>query len=140
MKYSFLLLSLLCIISCDSSRLKEIPYNQFTGKWKLTDRGILEGIEIEITEDSLGNFAGHIVKLNDNKYVRLFMEEQDRFITGIKRNSNFEFVITERKIAAPLFSAYGQSTSTEFTAQFDGKDKLLLGENGSKGSYVKISE
>jgi len=68
----------------------------------------------------------------------MFMEVGDKIVTGIKRNSNFEFVISEKKIAAPLFSAYGQSTSTEFVATFESKDKILLGNNGTQGKYIRI--
>ncbi|PWH85068.1 hypothetical protein DIT68_10530 [Brumimicrobium oceani] len=118
--------------------MSETPDSQFIGKWKLSERGMLEGIEIEISKDKKGNFIGLVTKLNDDKYVNMFMEKGDKLLSAIKRNSNFEFVITEKKIAAPLFSAYGQSTTTEFKAVFSGTNKILLGNNGSDGTYLKV--
>ncbi|WP_146194189.1 hypothetical protein [Brumimicrobium oceani] len=139
MKYLIIALSLLTIVSsCDTKKMSETPDSQFIGKWKLSERGMLEGIEIEISKDKKGNFIGLVTKLNDDKYVNMFMEKGDKLLSAIKRNSNFEFVITEKKIAAPLFSAYGQSTTTEFKAVFSGTNKILLGNNGSDGTYLKV--
>ena len=70
----------------------------------------------------------------------MFMSEGDKIVNGIKRNSNFEFVLTEIKIAAPLFSAYGQSTSSQFSVVFESKDVILLGSNGSEGRYVRVKK
>lgn len=137
-----LLLICLCgfaLLSCDSSKLKETPSSQFIGTWKLVDRGILENIEVEISMDKKGNLVGLISKLNEDKYVQLFMAEGDKFVAGIKRNSNFEFVLSEKRIAAPLFSAYGQSTTDEFNVQFEGKNKIILGANGTSGVYVRVN-
>lgn len=139
MKYLIIALSLLTIVlSCDTTNMSKTPDSQFIGKWRLSERGMFEGIEIEISKDKNGNFVGLVTKLNDEKYVTMFMQLGDRFLSGIKRNSNFEFVISEKKIAAPLFSAYGLNTTTEFKATFDGKDKILLGNKGSEGSYIKM--
>ena len=139
MKYLIVILSLMTIASsCDTSKMSETPDSQFLGTWVLSERGMFEGIEIEITKNKKGNFTGLVKKLNDNKYVQMFMQEGDKFLSGIKRNSNFKFVISEKKIAAPLFSAYGQSTTTEFDAKFDGKNKILLGKNGTSGSYQRL--
>lgn len=138
MKYFVFILSIIILSSCDSSKLTKTPDYQFVGTWRLTDRGMFENIEIEILKENNGTFTGVVKKLNDDKYVKLFMEVGDKIVSGIKRNSNFEFVITEKKIAAPLFSAYGQSTSTEFVATFESKDKILLGNNGTQGKYIRI--
>lgn len=138
MKYVVFALCLATFISCDSAKLSETPEKDFVGVWKLTERGMFEGIEIEIVKDEKGNFVGTIAKLNEDKYVNMFMEEGDKFVTGISRNSNFEFTISEKKIAAPLFSAYGQSTTSQFTATFKGKNKILLGKDGADGAYVKL--
>jgi len=138
MKYFVLIISIIILSGCDSSKLTETPDSQFVGTWKLVDRGMFENIEIEILKEQNGNFVGVVKKINDDKYVKMFMEVGDKIVTGIKRNSNFEFVISEKKIAAPLFSAYGQSTSTEFVATFESKDKILLGNNGTQGKYIRI--
>lgn len=129
---------ILTLNSCDSSKMKQTPDSQFVGNWRLEGRGMFEGLEIQISKDEKGNLSGTVSKLNENKYVKLFMEKGDKFITGIKRNSNFEFVVSEKKIAAPLFSAYGESTTNEVKAIFDGKEKILLGKNGSDGAYIKV--
>lgn len=138
MKYFVLIITIIIFSSCDSSKLTETPDSQFVGTWKLVDRGMFENIEIEISKDKNGNFIGVVKKINDDKYVKMFMEVGDNLVTGIKRNSNFEFEISEKKIAAPLFSAYGQSTSTEFVATFENKNKILLGNNGTQGKYIRI--
>ena len=138
MKYFALIISIIIFSGCDSSKLTETPDSQFTGIWRLVDRGMFENIEIEISKEENGNFIGVVKKLNDNKYVKMFMEVGDNLVTGIKRNSNFEFEISEKKIAAPLFSAYGQSTSTDFVATFENKNKILLGNNGNQGKYIRI--
>lgn len=140
MKYLLFVLSFIVLSSsCDTAKLSETPDSQFIGSWKLIDHGILENIEVEISKDSKGKLSGVVTKLNDNKYVQLFMEKGDVLISEIKRNSNYEFVISEKKIAAPLFSAYGQSTTSEFRANFDGKDNIVLGNNGLEGKYVKLN-
>src|SRR5690554_3989941 len=81
--------------SCEDAKLTKISDSNFIGNWELKDRGILEGIEIEIARDEKGELHGEITKLNDNKYVKLFMEVGDQLLTGIRRNSNYEF--TDRK-------------------------------------------
>ncbi|WP_417265485.1 hypothetical protein [Brumimicrobium sp.] len=124
--------------SCEDTKLTKISDSNFIGNWELKDRGILEGIEIEIARDEKGELHGEITKLNDNKYVNLFMEVGDQLLTGIRRNSNYEFTITEKKIAAPLFSIYGQSTSKDYKSIFDGENKIVLGKKGAEGFYVRI--
>ena len=138
MKYNFLLAILLILSAgCDTSRMKEIPLDRFIGHWKLVDRGILDGIEIEVTEKD-GKLSGVITKLNSNKYVLLFAEMGDIIVSDIERKSNFEFTINEKKIAAPLFSSYGQATGTSLSAVFESNDKILLGNKGSEGEYARI--
>ena len=126
------------LLSCNSSKLKETSDTQFEGKWTLTERSMLNGIEIEITKDNEGSFKGVITKLNDNKYVQMFMSEGDKLVSKIDRKSNFEFEVSEKKIAAPLFSQYGQSTTEKFKATFETKDKIVLGKNGDDGYYTRI--
>lgn len=129
----------LTLVGCDGSKLKETPDSQFIGTWKLVDRGMLEGLEVKISKDEKGNLIGLVSKLNDNKYVQLFMEVGDKFVSGIKRNSNFEFVLSEKRIAAPLFSSYGQSTTDEFKVRFKDKNTIVLGANGTGGRYEKLN-
>lgn len=139
MKQLLVVLSLIVITAgCDTSKMSPTPDDQFIGEWQLNNRGMLEGIEVKISKDASGHLSGIITKLNDNKYVNMFMEVGDKFVSGVDRNSNFEFVLSEKKIAAPLFSAYGQSTTKQFNATFDGPDKILLGSSGAEGVYVKL--
>ena len=138
MKYLVLIISIIVFSGCNNSKLTETPDSQFYGVWKLVDRGMLENIEIDLSKDKNGNFTGVVTKINDDKYVKMFMEVGDKLITGIKRKSNFEFVISEKKIAAPLFSTYGQSTLTEFIVTFENKNKILIGDNGTHGKFLRI--
>ena len=125
-----LLIIVATLISCSTDKLKQTPDSQFKGTWVLSEKSMLDGIEIEITKDKDGNFKGSVTKLNDNKYVQMFMSVGDILVAGIKRKSNFEFEISEKKIAAPLFSQYGQSTTVKCNAQFESIDKITLGESG----------
>ena len=129
-KIILFLITITTLASCSTDKLTETPDSQFEGAWVLSEKSMLDGIEIEITKDKQGNFHGLITKLNDNKYVQLFMNVGDKFVAGIKRKSNFEFEISEKKIAAPLFSQYGQSTTLKSSAQFESLDKIKLSENG----------
>ncbi len=138
MKYIFSILTLLFLQGCDAEKLTKTPMDQFIGTWKLEGRGILENIEIEIFKNEDGSFRGKVNSLNDNKYVHLFMEVGDDIITGIQRSSNYQFTITEKKIAAPLFAAYGQNTSKEFAASFENENTILLGNNGVEGKLVRV--
>jgi hypothetical protein len=138
MKIGFLGLFILILITgCDTTKMSKTPDSQFIGEWKLTERSMFEGIQIEIKKED-GNFFGYITKLNNHKLVKMFMAVGDKILTKNQRNSNFEFVITEKKIASSLFSAYGISTSTSYTVKFDGKSTILLGDKGSSGKYVKV--
>lgn len=127
------------LMSCETSKLNKIDKDQFLGQWRLNRSGITDKIQFEIKKKDNGELYGEIIQLNDNKYVQLFMEEGDQFVKNIKRSSNYEFTISESRIAAPLFSAYGQNTTDQFKATFDGEHKILLGKNGADGVYHKIN-
>lgn len=136
----FLLLS-----SCASDKLKEMPIENFVGVWEIQGRTMFDGIEVSIEKNSSGNLVGKVVKLNDNKYVQMFLEENAVWVTGIKRSSNYQFKLTERKIAHELFSLYGQKTSVEYEAQFINENLIGLGTGNSdpiKASvtYKRISK
>ncbi|MDX1445769.1 hypothetical protein [Lishizhenia sp.] len=128
------------LISCNTDSFQKAAKNQFKGKWRLAKRGILDSLEIEITEDSLKNYTGRVIKVNNNKYVKLFMDDGDLFIKKIKRYSNKDFKLTEKKIAGPLFSIYGESTNKELDVHFHHKDTIYVGEKGNGGIYVRIIE
>lgn len=127
----FLLLVGLMFVSCDSNQFSKTPMNQFEGVWELKGRDMFENMQIEIKLDEDGKIHSKIIKLNDNKFVRLFLSEGDQWVKDIRRTSNYEFVITEKKIAAPLFSVYGNSTSKEWNSVFKNEDCIGISESKS---------
>lgn len=140
-KVIFFILISLMIYNCNSNNLEETPMENFIGSWKLEGRGMFDGIEIKIDT----NFKGKITKLNANKYVNMFAEVGDTWVSGIKRSSNFEFKLTEKKIGSPIFKLYGQKTRTKFSVQFIHKDTIgLVSGNsnplGSRIRYVRIKK
>ena len=113
-----LTIGIMLVSSCDTNKLKETPIDKFVGVWELQGRAMLDGIKIKIEKDEDDELIGKVVELNDNKYVQMFLEIDSKWITGIKRTSNFEFKLTEKKIGSELFSLYGLDTSKEFNVQF----------------------
>lgn len=129
----FVLLVALIFISCDSNQFSKIPLKQFEGVWELKGRDMFKNMQIEIKLDEDGKVQSKIVKLNDNKFVRLFLSEGDQWVKDIRRTSNYEFVITEKKIAAPLFSQYGNSTSKDWNAVFKNENCIGVSESKNAG-------
>ena len=126
----------LLISSCD--KLNETPIDNFKGTWKLDGRSMFNGIEIKIEENSGGKLIGKVISLNDNKYVKMFVELNDTWVTGIRRTSNYEFRLTEKKIASALFSIYGMETTKEYTVEFIDKNTIGLGTGDSKPTESSI--
>lgn len=141
--FTFIIFSvLLFLTSCNTEGLSEIPMEQFIGTWSLQGRGMFDGMEIEITQEN-GQLIGRISKLNDNKYIQLFSATNDIWVSEISRRSNYQFRLTEKKIARELFSLYGLSSSNEFRVEFIDKDIFGLsgeGKNPKNSSirYVRI--
>ena len=130
-----LLLGLL-ISSCD--KLNETPIENFKGIWKLEGRSMFNGIEIKIEENSGGKLIGKVISLNDNKYVKMFVEINDTWVTGIRRTSNYEFRLTEKKIGSDLFSIYGLETTNEYKVEFIDENTIGLGTGDSKPTESSI--
>jgi hypothetical protein len=105
------------LFSCDTAKFSETSDSKFIGTFELKGRTMFEGIEITIKREDK-ELIGRISKLNDNKFVKLFCDSNDVWISEIHRNSNFEFSITENKIGKSLFSLYDLPTSNEFKSQF----------------------
>ena len=125
--------------SCDSSKLNKTPINQFEGLWKLDGRSMFDGIQISITsKENSDKLIGRVTKLNENKYIKMFVDSGDTWISGFKRISNYQFELTEKKIGSQLFSLYGQSTSTNFKAQFIDINTIGLSSNNSDPEKSKI--
>lgn len=119
----------LLLLSCEN-RLQEVSFDKFVGLWEVKGRGMFEGIQIRI-EKSDDKLVGKIEKLNDNRMVNMFAKAGDTWISDIKRSSNFEFRLTEKKIASELFSVYGLSTSQEYRVQFIDDQTIGLGTESS---------
>jgi hypothetical protein len=130
-RYLYLLFLAVIFLSCSSDHFSKTPINQFEGLWELKGREIFNEMQVDIKIDKDGKISSKIVKLNKNKYVQLFLSEGDDWIKAIKRSSNFEFVITEKKLAAPLFSQYGNSTVKKWNVAFKGKDCFGISETKS---------
>ena len=122
------------LFSCDTSKLQETPMHGFVGVWELSGRSMFEGIKVEIKAKKDGGYIGHIVELNSNKYVTMFAEVGDVWVSGIERKSNHEFILKEKKLASPLFSSYGISTTTEYKVEFIDQATLGLGSGSSDPS------
>ncbi len=126
-------------LSCDSSGLKETPIDGFIGEWELQGRTVFNGIEVSIQQDSNGKLYGNVIKLNDNKYVKMFVEVGDSWVSEIRRSSNFEFKLIEKKIGSTLFALYGQSTSEKFDVQFIDNNTIGLGKGSSDPTVSTIT-
>ncbi len=130
-KYSTIGMSIFLIIgllvSCKNEKFTKTSIDSFVGTWELQGRSMFNGIKVKIDIDNTNNLSGKVVALNNAKYVKMFVENGDTWVTKIKRSSNYEFKLTEKKIASKLFSIYGQSTSKEFNVQFIDKNTLGLG-------------
>ena len=131
-------------MGCDSSKLKETPVENFIGVWELKGREMFDGMQITIEKSSEGQLVGKVSYLNENKYVNLFVEKGDLWVSGIKRKSNFEFSLSEKRIGSALFAQYGQETTDTYSVQFIDKNTFAL-EKGtgnpqnSKVIYRKVN-
>ncbi len=129
----------LSISACDTSKMNKTPIDNFIGTWSIEGRSMFKGIEIEIYKTDSGDLKGKTIKLNDNKYVKMFSELGDTWVSNIKRSSNFAFKLTEKKIGGALFSLYGQSTSKEHKVEFSDKNTIVKGKGGSV-LYKRVQE
>lgn len=144
MKAYFAAITLIFLLSCDSQNFEEVPLNKFVGTWELKGRGIYDGIQVQIEEDNT-KLTGRLKKLNNNKYVNLFAELDDVWVSGINRSSNFRFLLTEKKIARELFSLYGISSSQNYQVEFIDDDTFgLAGDSknprNSSIKYVRVKQ
>jgi hypothetical protein len=110
--------------------MKQIPDDKFVGLWELRGRAMFDGIQIRI-EKKNNKLTGRIVKLNDHELIKLFADSSDVWVSDVSRSSNFQFKLTERKIARDLFSMYGLSTSQEFRTEFIDDNTIGLGADNA---------
>lgn len=126
------------LVSCDTSKLKETPISQFEGIWELQGRKMFNGVKIKIEKNEKGKLFGKVVELNGNKYVNMFIAENDIWIKSITRSSNFEFKLLENKIAKDLFAIYDLPTAVEYKAEFIDNDKIGLATGNSDPTESSI--
>ncbi len=134
---------LLGLLISGCNKLNEVPIENFKGTWKLEGRSMFNGIEIKIEENSSGKLIGKVISLNDNKYVKMFVEMDDDWMTGIRRTSNYQFRLTEKKVGSDLFSIYGLETTNEYKVEFIDENTIGLGSGNSKPTessvkYVRV--
>ena len=130
MKYKGLAFCFLIFLLSCSQKYDHIPEEQFVGVWELKGRKMFDGIQITIVEDN-NKLKGKISKLNENKYVKLFAELDDVWVSEITRSSKYQFRLTEKKIGRELFSLYGLSSSAEFRVQFIDRNTIGLSSGGA---------
>ena len=126
----------LLVIGC-GDKLKEVPMDKFVGVWEIKGREMFEGIQIKI-ENHDGKFTGKIFKLNDNRLVKMFAENGNTWVSEITRSSNYQFRLTEKKLAKDLFSMYGLPTSQEFKIEFIDDNTIGLGTDNSDPQNATI--
>lgn len=112
-----------------SEKFNKVSEDKFIGIWEIKGVSMLEGMQIRIQNEN-NQLIGRIYKLNENKYVEMFADSSDIWISDIKRNSNYEFKLTENKIGKELFSVYGLKTSEDFKVEFIDENTFgIAGEN-----------
>lgn len=131
--------------SCDTNKLNKIPIEKFVGLWEIHGRPMFDGIKLRIEKNENGEIVGKVVKLNENKYVKMFVDSSNTWVSEIKQSSNFEFKLTEKKIGGELLALYGQETTKEFNAEFIDENTLGLASGNSDPTkstiiYKRIKE
>ena len=132
------IVSILLISSCTNSKYQKVSEEQFIGTWELHGRSMYEGMKIKIEKNESEKLIGRIIELNENKYVKMFADSNDIWVSEIKRSSNFQFKLIEKKIAKDLFSLYGLSTSNEFKVEFQDSTIFGLSESNSDPSKSDV--
>lgn len=132
------LLITLFLYNCTSSNFQKVPEEQFVGIWELKGRSMFDGIKIKIEKNDDSELIGRIIELNENKYVKMFADSNDIWVSKISRSSNFQFKLTEKKIGKDIFSLYGLSTSTEYKVEFIDSTTIGLSESNSDPSKSDV--
>jgi len=138
LKHTLLVSFILLLSSCNLDGMKKVSDDKFIGVWELKGRSMLDGIIVSIERTEGGSFVGKVLEINSNKYVNLFLEPGDILVSNIKRSSNFQFRLTEKKIGAGLFSTYGLDTSKEFKLEFIDDNTIGLSSGTSDPLKSKI--
>lgn len=144
-KFLLIIISLtFCLSGCNGESFQKKEIEDFIGTWELQGRSMFDGIKIKIIKNKQGELKGEILSLNNNKFVKMFAESNDSWVSSITRKSNYEFKLVEKKLGSALFSVYGLDTSTEFKAQFIDENTIgLSSESGnpqnSSVKYIRIT-
>lgn len=120
----YFFLGVFAIISCSQNK-KFVPEEKFIGVWQLEGREMYDGIRIAVQSEN-GKIKGRIRLLNRNKVVNMFCDSNSVWISNIKRVSNFEFKVSEKRPAAELMSIYGIGATQEYKAVFIHDDTIGL--------------
>jgi hypothetical protein len=144
MKHIIGLIVLSIFLGSCNGKLQKVPEDKFIGTWEVKGADVTEGILIKIDKED-GVLKGRVIKKTDNKYIQLFVDSNDVFVSAIERKSNYQFKVSENKIAKALFALYGQKTSQDFEAQFIDDNTIGLAmENSdplkSTRIYKRVSE
>ena len=99
----------------------------------------MDGLLVRINRNNKEEFTGRVVKLNENKYVNIFLDSNSVVIPSIERRSNFQFMFWENKIGSELFSLYGLDTKITYQAQFLNEDTIVLSEDQS-ATNINLSQ
>jgi len=129
MKIIKALIIIFILTSC-TEKLNKVPEDKFIGIWEIKGVPMLEKMQIIIQNEN-NQLIGKVYKLNDNKFVRMFVDSSAVWIPEIKRNSNFEFKLTENKIGKELFSVYGQKTTEDYKVEFIDENTFGLARENS---------
>ncbi len=126
-------------MSCEfETQTKKTPIDDLIGIWELDGREMFNGIHIEISKDTDNDITGRIIKLNDNKYVKMFVEQNDIWIIEITRISNSKFKLIEKKIGSALFEIYDQKATQIYIIQFIDKNTIALSDENSEPKLSTI--
>jgi hypothetical protein len=144
MKYIKGIALLLFLLTAFSCKFNYIDKSDFEGTWELTGRPGVSGMLVEISQRN-DRYTGTIVRPPDAKELAGFLQEGSLWISSIQRNSNFQFIIVEKRPAETLMHQYDLPTVTEWHVEFIHKDTLGLsrGESdpqNSKIRYIRVKK
>jgi hypothetical protein len=143
LKNILILTILITTFSC-SQKYDIVDDEQFVGTWQLDGLSMYNEMTIKISRNSNKELVGHVQKLNDNKYIKMFVNPGDVWVSNISRSSNFQFRLTETKIARELFGLYGLGSSTEYKVEFIDNDTIGLTTDSNPTSssirYVRTTK
>ena len=134
---------ILSTISCDNKHLTPVDMTKFIGTWELKGRTMFDGIYIQIDKNKKNEYVGVIKKLNENKWVNQFSEIGEQWVLKIERMSNFQFELSEKRIASELFGLYDLKTTDTYKVEFIDDNTLVLAKGSqsplkSKIKYIKV--